>query len=157
MSYSPEWLLSAFRIKMMVSFSVLRMLIWFLSIGEPFFCHDTFALGLPCKKPGNNLYMLFREKRVLVTKGKLSWKEQWEYIFESYRISDAIPLIYLKCNFFLSSFEWKGKHLQKAQEDTQGKSNFFTCRRIHSTYIPYPQTTQPKASSPDSSQHSGSL
>lgn len=51
----------------MVSFSVLRMLIWFLSIGEPFFCHDTFALGLPCKKLGNNLYMLFREKRALAT------------------------------------------------------------------------------------------
>lgn len=49
---------------MIVSFSVLRMLIWFLSIGEPFFCHDTFALGFPCKKPGNNVYMIFGEKRM---------------------------------------------------------------------------------------------
>lgn len=48
---------------MIVSFSVLRMLIWFLSIGEPFLCHDTFALGLPCKKPGNSLYMILGKEK----------------------------------------------------------------------------------------------
>lgn len=78
MSYSPEWLLSAFRMKMIVSFSVVRMLIWFLSIGEPFFCHDTFALGLPCKKSGNNLYMVLGEKRVGKKTGLFPIFPQWE-------------------------------------------------------------------------------
>lgn len=63
---------------MIVSFSVLRMLIWFLSIGEPFFCHDTFALGLPCKKPGNNLYMILGEKRVGEKTGLCPVFPKWE-------------------------------------------------------------------------------
>lgn len=39
----------------------------FLSIGEPFFCHDTFALGFPCEEPGNIFCMIFF---FLVRKGK---------------------------------------------------------------------------------------
>lgn len=92
MSYSPEWLLSAFRMKMMVSFSVLRMLISFLSIGEPFFCHDTFALGLPCKKPRSNLCMI------------LERKQNYLSLFPNI-IWDEITLIWLKSCFFLQETE----------------------------------------------------
>lgn len=47
-SYFPEWLRSALRIKMMLSQSVLRMLTWVGSMGWPSFSQLTFGLGLPC-------------------------------------------------------------------------------------------------------------
>lgn len=47
-SYFPEWLRSALRIKIMLSHSVLRMLTWEGSMGFPSFSQVTFGLGLPC-------------------------------------------------------------------------------------------------------------
>lgn len=49
MSYFPEWLRSALRMKMMLSQSVLRMLTWEGSMGFPSFVQMTFGLGLPYK------------------------------------------------------------------------------------------------------------
>lgn len=52
-SYLPEWLRSALRMKMMLSQSVLRMLTCDCSMGWPSFSQVTFGRGLPCKKhPG---------------------------------------------------------------------------------------------------------
>lgn len=48
-SYFPEWLRSALRMKMMLSQSVLRMLMWVASMGLPSFSQLTFGLGLPCR------------------------------------------------------------------------------------------------------------
>lgn len=58
-SYFPEWLRSALRMKMMLSHSVFRMLT-FESTFLPSFSQLTFGLGFPCKSqaqfmslPGN--------------------------------------------------------------------------------------------------------
>lgn len=48
-SYFPEWLRSALRMKMMLSQSVLRMLTCEGSIALPSFSQVTFGLGLPCR------------------------------------------------------------------------------------------------------------
>jgi len=48
MSYFPEWLRAALRMKMMLSHSVLRMLTWAGSMGCPSFSQVTLGLGLPC-------------------------------------------------------------------------------------------------------------
>lgn len=47
-SYFPEWLRSALRMKMMLSQSVLRMLTCVGSMALPSFSQVTFGLGLPC-------------------------------------------------------------------------------------------------------------
>lgn len=49
-SYLPEWLRSALRMKIMLSQSVLRMLTCDCSMGWPSFSHVTFGRGFPCKK-----------------------------------------------------------------------------------------------------------
>lgn len=48
-SYFPEWLRSALRMKMMLSQSVLRMLTCVGSMSLPSFSQVTFGLGLPCR------------------------------------------------------------------------------------------------------------
>lgn len=48
-SYFPEWLRSALRMKMMLSQSVLRMLTCVGSMAWPSFSQVTFGLGLPCR------------------------------------------------------------------------------------------------------------
>lgn len=68
-SYFPEWLRSALRIKMMLSQSVLRMLTWEGSMELPSFIQVTFGRGLPCKQTHEATQSLYCTPKMCIITG----------------------------------------------------------------------------------------